>query len=348
MDEQRLMAFVGKAIGDFGALLNGALVVLGDRLGPYRAMADGAPRTPAELAHETHTAERYVREWLNAQVGGGFITYDGDGRYSLPAEHAIALTDESSPAFVLGGYQMALASVHSTDRLTESFRTGEGIAWGEHHADVSPGCERFFGPSYRNFLTTAWIPALDGVEARLRGGASVADVGCGRGVSTLAMAAAYPASRFVGFEPHAESVEAARKSAAEEGLTDRVSFQVATAQDFPGSYDLVTICDALHDMGDPAGAVAHARSALHPGGTLMVVEPLAGDSVEDNQNPVSTAYYAFSNFLCTPSSLSQDVGTALGAQAGEARLREILRGAGFTKVRRASETPLNMVLEAKA
>jgi FkbM family methyltransferase len=347
MDEQRLMAFVGKAIGDFGALLNGALVVIGDRLGLYRALADGAPRTAGELAAQTRTNERYIREWLNAQVGGGFVTYEGDGRYSLPAEHAVALTDESSPACVIGAYQLALASVHSTDRLTEAFQTGQGIGWGEHHADVYPGCERFFGPSYRNFLATEWIPALDGVADKLRNGASVADVGCGHGVSTLAMAAAYPESRFVGFDPHPDSVDAARKRAAEEGLTDRVSFQVAAAQDFPGSYDLVTICDALHDMGDPAGAAAHARTALNPGGTLMVVEPLAGDSVESNQNPVSTAYYAISNFLCTPSSLSQAVGAGLGAQAGEARLSEILRGAGFSSVRRAAEGPINMVLEAR-
>jgi ubiquinone/menaquinone biosynthesis C-methylase UbiE len=265
----------------------------------------------------------------------------------MPAEHAIALIDETSPGFVMGGYQMALASVQATDRLTEAFRSGAGIGWGEHHGDVPAGCERFFGPSYRNFLATSWIPALDGVDEQLRKGARVADVGCGHGVSTLTMAAAYPASTFIGFDPHPGSVEAARKEAAEAGLSDRVSFEVASAQDFPGTYDLVTICDALHDMGDPAGAARHVRGSLAQGGTLMVVEPLAADRVEDNQNVVSTAYYAFSNFLCTPSSMSQEVKTALGAQAGEARLTEILRGAGFSTVRRAAETPLNMVLEAK-
>lgn len=348
MDEQRLMSFVGKAVTDIGTMLNGALVVIGDRLGFYRAMADGAARTPKELAHLTATSERYVREWLNAQVGGGYITYAGDDRYALPEEHAIALTDETSPACVIGGYQLALASVHATDRLTEAYRTGAGIGWGEHHADVYPGCERFFGPSYRTFIATAWLPALDGVDEKLRAGATVADIGCGFGISTLAMAAAYPATQFVGFEPHNESVEAARKRASESGLADRVRFEVGSAQDFPGSYDLVTMCDTLHDMGDPVGAAAHAYAALTAGGSLMVVEPLAGNSVEENQNAVSTAYYAFSNFLCTPSSLSQDVGAALGAQAGETRLREVLEAGGFTSVRRVAETPLNMVLHAQA
>lgn len=347
MNETLLHAFVGKAITDFGTMLNGALTVVGDRLGFYRALADGVGRTAADLAAMTGTNERYVQEWLNAQLGGGFLTYEGDGRYVLPPEHAMALTDESSPACVIGGYQLALASLQATDRLTEAFRTGAGIGWGEHHEDLYPGCERFFGPSYRSFLASAWIPALDGVDERLRAGATVADVGCGRGVSTLTMAAAYPASTFVGFDAHPGSVEGARKQASEDGLAERVGFEVAGAKDFPGTYDLITICDALHDMGDPVGAAEHARSALRPGGTLMIVEPLAGDRVEDNQNPVSTAYYAFSNFLCTPSSRSQEVATGLGAQAGEARLTEILRAAGFSTVRRAAESPLNMVLEAR-
>lgn len=347
MDEDRLTAFVGKAIGDFGALLNGALVVIGDRLGLYRAMAGGGAVTPAELAARTGTHERYVREWLNAQSGGGFVTYEGDGRYSLPEEHMIALTDESSPACVVGGYQLALAAAHSTDRITDAFRTGEGVGWGEHHHDLYPGCERFFGPSYRNYLTTAWIPALDGVETKLQQGAAVADVGCGHGISTMAVAAAYPNSHVVGFDPHEGSAEAARKQAADAGLSERVRFEVATAQSFPGQFDLVMFCDALHDMGDPAGAATQARSALAHDGTLMVVEPMAGDRVEDNLNPIGTAYYAFSNFLCTPSSLSQPVGTGLGAQAGEARLAKIISEAGFSTVRRAAETPLNMVLEAR-
>jgi SAM-dependent methyltransferase len=343
----RLMAFVGKAVGDFGALANGALVVVGDRLGLYHAMADGGPMTAAELAARTGTAERYIREWLDAQTTGGYVTYEGDGRYSLPAEHAVALTDEGSPAFVVGGFQLGLASVRSTDALTEAFRSGAGIGWGDHDADLYPGCERLFGPSYRAFLASAWIPALDGVHERLVDGASVADIGCGYGTSTIVMAQAYPRSTFVGFDPHPGSIDAARRAADAAGLGNRVRFEAASAQDFGGTYDLVTMCDALHDMGDPAGAARRARSALADGGTLMVVEPLAGDRLEDNQNPVGAAYYAFSNFLCTPGSLSQAVGSALGAQAGEHRLREILSEAGFSSVRRAAESPLHMVLEAK-
>lgn len=341
------MGFVGKAIGDFGALVNGALVVVGDRLGLYRAMAGAGPVTPAQLATRTGTAERYVREWLNAQSSGGYLTYEGDGRYALPAEHAIALTDENSPAFVVGGFQLGLASARSADRLTKAFRSGDGIGWGEHDADVYPGCARLFGPSYRTFLASTWIPALEGVQEKLQAGARVADIGCGFGTSTIVMAQAYPGSTFVGFDPHPASIQAAREAALDAGLGDRVRFEVASAQAFPGTYDLVTICDALHDMGDPAAGAAHARAALASGGTLMVVEPLAGDRVEDNQNPVSAAYYAFSSFLCTPGSLSQEVGAALGAQAGEQRLRKIITDAGFSSVRRVAESPLNMVLEAK-
>ena len=347
IDPDRVMAFVGKAIGDFGALVNGALVVVGDRLGLYRALAGAGPLTARDLAERTRTTERYVREWLDAQASGGYVTYDGDGRYSLPAEHAIALTDEDSAAFVIGGFQLGLASAKSADRLTEAFRTGDGIGWGDHDADLFPGCERLFGPSYRAFLASTWIPALDGMHDRLTAGAAVADVGCGFGTSTIVMAQAYPRSTFVGFDPHQGSVEAAREAAAEAGLGDRVRFEVATAQEFTGTYDLVTICDALHDMGDPVGAATRARAALAEGGTLMVVEPLAGDRVEENQNPVSAAYYAFSNFLCTAGSLSQEVGAALGAQAGEHRLRDVLTSAGFSRVRRVAESALNMVLEAK-
>lgn len=347
VDVDRLMAFVGKAIGDFGALVNGALVVVGDRLGLYRAMSDAGPITAPELAARTKTSERYVREWLAAQATGGYLVYEGDGRYRLPAEHAIALTDENSPAFVVGGFQLGLASARSADTLTDAFRSGKGIGWGEHDPDLYPGCERLFGPSYRAFLASAWIPALDGVEERLQAGASVADVGCGYGTSTIVMARAFPRSTFVGFDPHPGSVEAATQAANGAGLGDRVRFEVSTAQEFAGTYDLVTICDALHDMGDPAAAAAHARSALADGGTLMVVEPLAGDRIEDNQNPVSAAYYAFSNFLCTPGSLSQETGSALGAQAGERKLSDILAGAGFSSVRRVAESALNMVIQAK-
>ncbi|MFN8519346.1 MAG: class I SAM-dependent methyltransferase [Chloroflexota bacterium] len=347
VDLDRLSAFVGKSVGDFGALVNGALVVVGDRLGLYRAMADGRPTTAAELAQRTSTDSRYVEEWLKAQATGGYVVHEGEGRYRLPPEHAVALTDETSPAFVVGGFQLGLASVRSTDTLTEAFRTGAGIAWGAHDADLFPGCERLFGPSYRTFLASAWLPALDGVHDRLVAGASVADVGCGYGTSTIIMAQAYPRSRFMGFDAHPGSVAAARQAAEEAGLGDRVQFEVRLAQDIPGTYDLATVCDALHDMGDPVGAARHLRSVLAPGGTLMIVEPVAGDDVDDNMNPIGAAYYAFSTFLCTAGSRSQPVGLALGAQAGERRLRQVLAEAGFGHVRRVADSPLNMVIEAR-
>jgi SAM-dependent methyltransferase len=339
------MEFVHKAVADVGTLLSGSMTVIGDRLGLYRAMAGAGSLTAEELADRTGTAERYVREWLAAQAATGYVVYDGDDRYSLPDEHAIPLTDETSPACVIGAFETALASVHSTDRLTEAFRTGHGVGWGEHHHDLYEGCERFFRPGYRANLVDAWLPALDGVVPKLEEGGRVADVGCGHGASTILMAEAFPSSTFTGFDAHEPSITAARKRAADQGVGDRARFEVATAQDFPGSYDLVCFFDCLHDMGDPVGACAHVRSALAPGGTLLLVEPMAGDRVEDNLNPVGAAYYGFSTLLCMPNSLSQDVGTALGAQAGEARLRDIVTSAGFTSVRRVAETPFNMVLE---
>jgi 2-polyprenyl-3-methyl-5-hydroxy-6-metoxy-1,4-benzoquinol methylase len=347
MNDQELMAFVGKGVGDVAAMVNGALVAIGDRLGLYVAMRETGPTTAAELARATGTTERYVREWLAAQAASGFVRYVGDGRYRLPEEHAVVLTDETSPVCLIGAFQLASAAVQSTDRLAEAFRTGAGIGWGEHHHELFPGCERFFAPSYRNHLVASWIPALDGVEATLRAGASVADVGCGHGASTLLMAQAYPAGTVTGFDPHPDSITTARKRAAEAGLADQARFEVAAATDYPGRYDLITFCDSLHDMGDPASAARHAREALRPGGRIMIVEPAAGDAVEDNLNPVSAAYYGFSTFLCTPNALTQST-TALGAQAGEARLREVLADAGFTTVRRVAETPFNMVLEARA
>jgi len=345
MDETKLMEFVHKAVADVGTLLSGSMTVIGDRLGLYRAMAGAGSLTAEELADRTGTAERYVREWLAAQAATGYVVYDGDDRYSLPDEHAIPLTDETSPACVIGAFETALASVHSTDRLTEAFRTGHGVGWGEHHHDLYEGCERFFRPGYRANLVDAWLPALDGVVPKLEEGGRVADVGCGHGASTILMAEAFPSSTFTGFDAHEPSITAARKRAADQGVGDRARFEVATAQDFPGSYDLVCFFDCLHDMGDPVGACAHVRSALASGGTLLLVEPMAGDRVEDNLNPVGAAYYGFSTLLCMPNSLSQDVGTALGAQAGEARLRDIVTSAGFTSVRRVAETPFNMVLE---
>jgi SAM-dependent methyltransferase len=348
MDEAKMMEFVGNAVGDVGAVLGGAMVVIGDKLGLYRAMTGVGPLTPAELAMRTGTAERYVREWLSAQAARGYVTYDGDGRFSLPDEHAIPLTDETSSACVIGAFEIALGSVYATDTIAERFRSGAGFPWGAHDQHVLGGCERFFRPGYLNNLASTWIPALEGVESKLTAGARIADVGCGHGASTLLLAEAYPASTVIGFDAHGGSIDAARKRAADAGLADRVRFDVASATTFDGHFDLVCFFDCLHDMGDPVGACAHVRKSLAPGGTLMLIEPFANDDLTDNLNPVGAAYYAFSTLLCTPSSLSQEVGTALGAQAGEARLREIVTSVGFKTLRRVAETPFNIVLEVRA
>ena len=347
MDETLMMEFVNRAVGDVGAVLGGAMVVIGDKLGLYRCMAGAGSLSPAELAQRTGTAERYVREWLSAQAARGYVSYDGEGRFSLPDEHAVPLTDETSPACVIGAFEIAIGSVYATDSIAERFRTGDGFAWGAHDDHVLGGCERFFRPGYLNHLASTWIPALDGVETKLASGARIADVGCGHGASTLLLAEAYPASVVVGFDAHDGSIDAARKRAADAGLADRVSFEVASATTFAGTYDLVCFFDCLHDMGDPLGACAHVRDHLAPGGTLMLIEPFANDDVADNLNPVGAAYYGFSTLLCTPSSLSQEVGAALGAQAGEARLRDVVTRAGFTTLKRVAETPFNIVLEAK-
>jgi SAM-dependent methyltransferase len=346
MDENKLMEFVHKAVGDVGSLLAGSMVVIGDRLGLYRAMADGKPITSRTLAERTGTSERYVREWLGAQAAQGFLRYEGEQRYSLPVEHAVALTDEDSPAFVAGAFQVGLAAVRSTDRMTEAFRTGEGIGWGEHDHDLYPGTERFFRPNYLNYLAQEWIPALDGFEARLSSGIRVLDLGCGHGASTILMGTTYPASTFLGTDPHPASVEEARKRAAETGVSDRVKFEVGTAQQIDGTYDLVTFFDCLHDMGRPDLACEAVRDVLAPDGAVLVVEPRAGDTIEENLNPIGAVYYAASTLLCTPNAISQN-GEALGAQAGEARIREVFQGAGFGDFRRIAETPFNMVYAAR-
>jgi SAM-dependent methyltransferase len=344
------MGFVFRAVDEVGATLNTALVVLGDKLGLYRAMAGAGPLTPAELAERTGTTERYVREWLNAQAAGGYVEYEPDsGRYVLPPEQAMALTDEASPAYLPGFFQLALGSVLDSPRITEATGTGAGYGWHEHVADVHEGCERFFRPGYHAHLLSEWLPALDGVEAKLRRGGSVADVGCGHGASTVLMAGAFPSSTFTGFDYHEGSITTARTRASEAGVADRVRFEAAPAASYPGrGYDLVTMFDCLHDMGDPVGAARHVRESLAEDGTWMIVEPAAGDRVEDNLNPVGRAYYGFSTLLCTPSSLAQDVGLALGAQAGEARIRDVVTSAGFRHFRRVAETPFNMVFEARA
>jgi 2-polyprenyl-3-methyl-5-hydroxy-6-metoxy-1,4-benzoquinol methylase len=349
VDGDKLMQFVFRAVDEVGATLNAALVVMGDKLGLYRALAGNGGLSPSELAARTGTAERYVREWLNAQAAGGFVQYDPDsGRYSLAPEQAVALTDADSPAYLPGFFQIAIGSVLDSPRITEAARSGDGVGWHEHVHDVHEGCERFFRPGYNANLIDGWLPALDGVVEKLQRGARVADVGCGHGASTILMASAFPRSTFTGSDYHAGSIETARARAAAAGVGDRVSFHAEPAAGYSGEgYDLVTMFDCLHDMGDPAGAARHVLRTLAPDGTWMIVEPNAGDRVEDNLNPVGRAYYGFSTLLCTPASLSQEVGLALGAQAGEARIRDVVESAGFTRFRRAAETPFNLVFEAR-
>jgi len=349
LDEEKLMQFVFRAVDEVGATLNAALVVMGDKLGLYRALAGAGPLTPEELAARTDTAERYVREWLNAQAAGGYVEYDPeDGTYELPPEQTVALTDESSAAYLPGFFQIALGSVLDSPRITETARSGAGLGWHEHVHDVHEGCERFFRPGYNAHLIASWLPALDGVVEKLERGGRVADLGCGHGASTILMAEAFPRSTFVGSDYHAGSIDTARARAELAGVSERVTFEPVPAAAHPGDgYDLVTMFDCLHDMGDPVGAARAVRELLAPDGTWMIVEPAAGDRVEDNLNPVGRAYYGFSTLLCTPASLSQDVGLALGAQAGEARIREVAESAGFTRFRRVAETPFNLVFEAR-
>ena len=349
VDEDKLMAFMGQAVTDMSAALSVALMAVGDKLGLYKAMAGAGPLKSAEVAERTGTTERYVREWLNNQVAGGYIAYDpATGRYELGDEQAFALADEDSPVFLGGVFDVLGACWAAEERITEAFKTGEGVGWHEHHPRLFGGTERFFRPGYKANLTTSWIPALDGVEDKLKSGGKVADVGCGHGASTIIMAKAYPKSTFTGLDYHQGSIDAARMRAEDAGVADRVDFEVASAKDFGGhDYDLVCYFDCLHDMGDPVGAAAHARDALKSDGTVLLVEPFANDKVEDNVNPVGRMFYAASTFLCTPASLSQEVGLALGAQAGEQRLHDVFTEAGYSSFRRATETPFNLVLEAR-
>jgi SAM-dependent methyltransferase len=349
VDTDRLMAFVFRAVDEVGAALNMALVVMGDRLGYYRDLAGHGPTTPAELAARTGTGEPYAREWLNAQAAGAYVDYDpGTGRYTLPAEHAVALTDETSPAFLPGFFQIAHGTVRDAPAVLDAARNGSGVGWHEHGTDVHLGCERFFRPAYIASLVPAWLPALDGMVERLERGAEVADIGCGHGASTVLMAQAFPRSRFHGYDYHPESVATASSRAAEAGVGERVRFEVAGAADVTGGpFDLVTMFDCLHDMGDPVGAARRVREVLADDGTWMVVEPMAGDSVEENLTPVGRAYYGFSTLLCTPASLAQPVGTALGTQAGPARIHDVAAAAGFTRFRRVAQTPFHQVLEIR-
>ncbi len=349
LDQSRLEEFLGRFVGDLGATLSAALVVIGDRLGLYRAMADGQAVSPEELARGPTPTRGMCRNGSPTRPPAAMSTYDAaQGRFALTPEQAYALAQEGSPAFVPGAFQLATALIKDEPRITEAFRTGAGVGWHEHDHDLFAGTERFFRPGYSANLVSAWIPALDGVQAKLLAGAKVADVGCGHGASTILMAEAFPASRFVGFDYHDASISEARARAEQAAVGDRVSFEVAAAKEFPGQdYDLVCMFDCLHDMGDPVGAAVHVHQALAGEGTWMIVEPFAGDHLEENLNPVGRVYYGASTLVCTPASRDQEVGLALGAQAGEARLRAVTGEGGFTRFRRAAETPFNLVLEAR-
>lgn len=350
IDESKLNEFMEKVVGDLGAAIHATLVLIGDKLGLYRAMAGAGPLTPAELAARSGTAERYVREWLNANAASGYVTYDtATGRYELPPEQAFALTVEDSPAYLPGAFQIISSCFKDEPKITQAFRTGEGVGWHEHDANLFFGTERFFRPNYAAHLVSSWIPSLEGMEQKLKAGAIVADVGCGHGASTILMAKAYPKSRFYGFDYHSGSIEYARHITGREGLLDQITFEVASSKSYPanGGYDLVTFFDCLHDMGDPVGAARHVRDTLRPDGVWMIVEPFAGDRPEQNHNAVGRLYYSASTMICTPASLAQEVGAALGAQAGEARMRDVVMAGGFTRFRRAAETPFNLIFEAR-
>ena len=349
IDNAKAEAFLMKMVGDIGATITGANVIIGDKLGLYKTLSERGPMTSIDLAAATGTHERYIREWLANQAASGYLEYDPNTKaFALPPEHRPVLADEDSPVLLCGLYQIAQTLYVDEPAITEAFRTGKGVGWHEHDNRLFSATERFFRPGYNANLTTNWIPALDGVEAKLRAGASVADVGCGLGTSTITMAKAYPKSRFRGFDYHEASIAAARKAAKSQGLEERVKFEVASAKSFPGrDYDFIACFDCIHDMGDPVGAAMHIRGALKREGAFMMVEPFANDRLEDNLNPVGRIYYGASTILCTPASLAQEVGAALGAQAGESRLRAVFEEAGFSRFRRATETPFNLIFEAR-
>ncbi len=348
IDEGKLQAFMVKAVGDMGAAATCATILLGEKLGLYRAMASAGPLTPAQLSQKTRTNERLVHEWLNAQAAAGYLVYN-NGAYELPAEHAMALADEDSPVFIAGAFDVLAAMFASDDKLAEGFRNGKGLGWNQQAPRLFLGTERFFRPGYKTFLTTAWIPALDGVDGKLKEGAKVADVGCGHGASTVVMAQAYPKSKFYGFDYHEGSIKTAKERAKAAGVDDRVIFHVAEAKSYQEKdFDLICFFDCLHDMGDPIGAAKHARQALKPGGTILLLEPIAADTLEESlKSPTAPMFFAASTMVCTPNAVNQGGEPALGAQAGEKRLSDVFRQAGFTRFRRATETPFNLVLEAR-
>ena len=350
VDQDRLMDFLHRFVGDLGATMAAGNVVVGHRLGLYTALAE-RPATPAELAMRTSTDARYVTEWLRGQAAGGYVTRDTaaeEETYFLTEEQAFCLTNPENPVYAPGAFVLMLGTLRAEPRITEAVRSGGGMGWHEHDGDVFVGTELFFRPGYHANLTTSWVPALDGVEAKLQAGGSVADIGCGLGASSVLLGEAYPAATVIGSDYHDGSIELARKRAADAGVADRVTFEVATAQTFHGTgYDLVTSFDCLHDMGDPLGAARHVRQALAADGSWMIVEPMAADDPADNLNPVGRLYYSASTFLCLPNAKSQSGGYALGAQAGEAAIRQVATDAGFTRFARVAETPFNLVFEAR-
>ena len=348
INEDTMNAFLGKVVGDFGASLSSSLAYIGQKLGLYKALASGGPATPEELAARTSTTERYVREWLINQAACGYITYDAaSGRYSLSPEQTVAMTDESSPFFVGGGFYVIKAMTHAVSRIEDGFRNGGGMIWGEHDPDLFVGVERFFRPGYAAHLIASWIPSLTGIEERLKAGGKVADIGCGHGSSTIIMAQAYPNSRFWGFDNHEQSIETARERARDAGVADRVTFEVVNASELPDQqYDLVAFFDCLHDMGDPVGACKSAAKVLAPHGSALIVEPMAGNTVEENFNIIGQTFSGASTLCCTSNSLALD-GPALGAVAPESAIREVVLAGGFTEFRRATETPFNRVFEAR-
>jgi ubiquinone/menaquinone biosynthesis C-methylase UbiE len=348
VDMDRLQEFLGRFVTDLGATFAAGSVVTGHRPGLYRALATG-PASAAELAERTRTSPRYITEWLRGQAAGGYVEYDpATQTYSLTEEQAFALANPDGGVYIPGAFVLALGTLRAEPQITEAFRTGAGMGWHEHDEDVFAGCEAFFRPGYIANLIPSWIPALDGVDGKLRAGATVADIGCGLGASTILLAQEYPNSRFTGSDYHDQSIEIARKRAADAGVADRVRFEVAPAVGFTGTgYDLAATFDCLHDMGDPIAAARHVRQALHPDGTWLIVEPYATDDVAGNLNPVGRVYYNASTQLCVPNALSQPGGYALGAQAGEAAIRQVVTDAGFTRFRRAAQTPFNLVYETR-
>ncbi len=348
LNEEKLHELLGKMVTEMGAAANGALILLGDQLGLYRALSADGPMTSQELADATGTTERYVREWLSAQAASAYVDYNaGSEKFSMTPEQKAVFGDKDSPVLMTGAFYGISSMYHDAPKIEHAFRSGEGVSWGDHEGCLFCGTEKFFKPTYNANLISSWLPALDGVTEKLQNGAKVADIGCGHGVSTVVMAQAFPNSEFIGYDFHEASIEHASSLAKDAGVSN-ITFEVATAKTFPGNdYDLIAFFDCLHDMGDPVGACAHVAKALKPDGTCMIVEPFAHDTLEENLNPVGRAFYAFSTMICTPSSISQEVGLGLGAQAGEKRLREVANEGGFSRFRRATETPFNLILEAR-